>query len=185
MRPPKIIKPYVMTFARQVVGCDDVTPFYVECFPLNGGPHNECFALVESYITIHGGEMIVGWAIWERPKVFIEAEFHAIWRSPDGRFVDIVPRQLPIQRILFIHDARRRYSGVQIDNKRKPLNNDKDVKRFLELHALRFRLLNEGKLKHYHGWLDPTPQMLAVDKEAAAIELKIIQRYGMWLPENT
>lgn len=184
MRPPKLIKPYVETFVRQVVGGNGASPFCVSCAPLQGGPQNECFALVEAHVARHGGSAILGWAIWERPKVFIEAEFHTIWRTPDGRHIDIAPRGLPIPRILFAHDSRRKHNGMQVDNVRKALTKDKDVERFLYLRSEYFRLLNEGDLKYQFGEIPATPKMLANIKEATALEYKLLNRYGVWLPEN-
>ncbi len=62
--------------------CNGITqesfPFEALCRPLLNKPFNECFHIVEEYINNNGGERIIGWAIWERPGTFIEAEFHAI-----------------------------------------------------------------------------------------------------------
>ena len=183
MRPPKIIKPYVLSFARQVVG-EETTPTYVPCSPVSGALQNECFPLVDSHIERNGGRVVLGWAIWEWPSVFIEAEFHAIWCAPGGNIIDIAPRPFPIQRILFVEDARRKYSGMQVDNIRKPLVKDKDVKRFIDLAGQWFRLLNQGKLKHQYGEIEKTPEMARVEKERTAIEFKLLKRYGPWLPES-
>ena len=35
MRPPKLIKPYVASFSRQVIGTVDAMPFYIPCAPLH------------------------------------------------------------------------------------------------------------------------------------------------------
>ncbi|QOJ19974.1 MAG: hypothetical protein HRU77_04250 [Gammaproteobacteria bacterium] len=187
MRPPKLIKPYVISFARQVVG-GDASPFYVPCSPLYGAPQNECFSLVESQVSIHGGAAVLGWAIWERPKVFIEAEFHAIWRAPDGNFLDLSPRPVRVPRILFVHDHRRKHNRTQVNNIRKPLAKDKDVDRFLRLADEFFRLLNEGNLKHHLGEFPVTPKMYAKMRtnrnEAAILEQKLLNRYGPWSPEE-
>lgn len=184
MRPPKLIKPYVMTFARQVRRGTGGAPFYVPCSPLQGVAQNECFSVVERHVAEHGGTRLIGWAVWERPRVYIEAEFHAIWRRPDGAHIDLAPRRLPIPRILFLADQHRKHDGTQVDNVRKPLTKDKDVQRFLQLRAEYFRLINEGDLKHQFGKIPATPELLANVKEASAIEQKIVQRYGLWLHES-
>ena len=59
---------------------------------------------------------IYGWSVWEWPKVFIEAKFHAVWKQPDGSFLDIAPKSLPIPRVLFIPDPRRVYLGSPAQN---------------------------------------------------------------------
>lgn len=183
MRPPKLIKPYVLSFARQVVGGSDVLPFYVLSAPLQGAPQNECFSHVESHAALHGGSAVLGWAIWERPKVFIEAEFHSIWCAPDGSYLDLSPRQFPIPRILFIQDKRRKHNDTQIDNVRKALTKNKNVERLLLLRKEYFRLINEGELKHQFGEIPATPQLLANVKEAVVLERKLLNHYGPWLPE--
>lgn len=184
MRPPKILKPYVVSFIRDVVCENEVNPIYVGCDPVKDAPQNECFQVVQSYIEQNGGTAVIGWAIWERPKVFIEAEFHAIWRAPDGRYLDISPRQRRVPRILFIQDNRRKYEGVQVDNVRKSLTKDKDVERFLFLRREYFKLLNEGDLKNQFGMIPATPKIRANINEALDLEQKLNKRYGSWLPEE-
>lgn len=159
MRPPKLIKPYVISFARQVVS-DCAPPFYIPCVPLHGSQQNECFSLVERQVKLKGGNAVLGWTIWERPKVFIEAEFHAVWRAPDGGFHDLAPRRLPIPRTLFVLDHRRKFNGTQVDNVRKALATDRDVKQYLNLMKESYRLLNEGDLEHQFGRFPATRRML-------------------------
>lgn len=182
MRPPKLIKPYVISFSRQVMGKDDAMPFYIPCAPLHDFPHNECFSLVESYVELHGGNMVLGWAIWEHPKLFIEAEFHAVWCAPDGSYLDISPRSHDVQRVLFIPDVRKKYYGTQVDNIRKSLTKDKNVKHFLFLRSEFFHLLNEGDLKHQFGDIRFTPEMLANEKESSILIEKLLRHYGHCLP---
>lgn len=184
MRPPKILKPYVVSFIRDVVNDSEVNPIYVGCDPVKHAPQNECFQVVQNYIEQNGGTAVIGWAIWERPKVFIEAEFHTIWRAPDGRYLDISPRQRPVPRILFIQDNRRKYEYVQVDNVRKSLTKDKDVERFLFLRREYFKLVNEGDLKHQFGLIPATPKIRANIYEAMDLEQKLNKRYGPWLPEE-
>lgn len=177
MRPPKTIEPYVTDFARHVLGMHNVRLFYVQCSPVQGAPENECFALIEDCVARCGGTATVGWAIWERPNVYIEAEFHTIWHSPDGKPFDFSPRTLPIPRILFLPDPRRKYNGTQVNNVRRPLTNDKDVKKLLALADRLFHLTNEGKL-NLQRKVVATPKMLRIEEERAALTLKVIRRYG-------
>lgn len=184
MRPPKLIKPYVVTFARQVVSSAEVSAFYVWSSPAKGAPQNECFSVVDACVAKNGGRRVIGWAIWERPKVYIEAEFHAVWQMPSGEILDISPRPLPIPRILFIDDRNRKHTGFQVDNIRKPLVKDKDVHEFLALRSEYFRLTNEGDKKHQFGEIVATPAIIANMERGAALEQKIIKRYGALVPES-
>jgi len=60
------------------------------------------------HVEEQGGAVQHGWALWEWPRVMVEAEFHAVWRSPDGSRLDVTPREDSQQRILFVSHAERR-----------------------------------------------------------------------------
>ena len=184
MRPPSPIQDYVVAFAKRVAPRSNTAPFYVSCRPLQGVPYGECFPVVDSHARRYGGKVGLGWAIWERPGVFIEAEFHAVWVVSGTQILDIAPRPYDIPRILFLPDVHRLYEGVQVDNVREALVDDPDVKRFLYLAAERFNVTNEGELKKKHGTIENTPQLVAIDEEMIATECKLIERYGWWLPED-
>ena len=68
--------PHTQEFCRELVSVE--TPITDACRPIPNQPENECFPIVEEYVAANGGERIIGWSIWERPGVFIEAELHAI-----------------------------------------------------------------------------------------------------------
>lgn len=59
--------------------------------------------------TIHnGGNVQPGWLLWEDPRIgFCEAEFHAVWVSPEGRLVDVTPRRDQEKRVMFVPDPTR------------------------------------------------------------------------------
>ncbi|WP_147461888.1 MULTISPECIES: SEC-C metal-binding domain-containing protein [Pseudomonas syringae group] len=52
----------------------------------------ECFDNVASKIEKEGGEVVYGWLIWDWPEVFTEAEFHAVWKSPEGQEANLYTR---------------------------------------------------------------------------------------------
>jgi len=182
MRPPKLIKPYVLRFCRSIV--PDAAPVYVPCRPLLGAPANECFPLVERQAASVGGERVFGWSVWEWPRVFIEAEFHAVWKQPDGSFLDITPKSLPIPRVLFVPDPKRAYHGRQIDNIRLPLCNDKAVKRFCEVSALIFKELNTGALADVYGEVLASEQCTRYIIEKERVLATLRGRYGVNHPEH-
>jgi len=61
---------------------------------------DDCFPIVAEQVAAEGGQQVFGWALWELPGVFIEAEFHSVWQSPAGELVDIVPRVRPFVSVL-------------------------------------------------------------------------------------
>lgn len=176
MTPPKLIKPYVISFCRSFV--TDPQPDYIPVEPLPGEKGNECFVIVERQISKYGGSQQIGWTIWEWPKVFIEAEFHAVWRQDDHLLIDLTPKPIPMLRILFVSDHKRKYKGRQIDNIRKPLVRDRDLSRFCDVSHLIHMEQNKGDLADYHGIMPVTPILEKYFHEKAALFERLCRRYG-------
>ena len=104
-----------------------------------------------------------------------------MWKSPEGDFVDIVPRSRPFTEIAFVPDASRRYENRQVDNIRKQLVIDNDVKRFLFLCKRRFAILNAGERAMQHAVILPKADMReleANEKESMRLERRIHKRYA-------
>lgn len=179
--PPKIIKPYVVSFCRSIVSTPE--PRYVPLEPLDGVEPDSCFETVVDQIKKYGGTQQIGWAIWEWPKVLIEAEFHCIWIAPDGREFDITPKKLPMPRILFLPDPKRRYEGFQRDNFRKPLCKDKDVLRLIAIQKAMHAELNRGELKYVHGEVAMGPRYIKLMRENTMIQERLAGRYGDFLSD--
>jgi len=120
---------------------DSQKPGYVRVQPDPDSQVQECFTNVRDKVERDGGRICFGWAIWEWPRVMIEAEFHAIWISPEDEQIDITPKPEGIRRILFLPDSARAYDynrgHYRIDNIRRPLTDDPLV---LELIAVREQL---------------------------------------------
>lgn len=143
------------------------TPFYVDVAPILGAPINECFSLVECYVRQHGGTRVIGWSLWEMPGLFVEAEFHAIWRSPEGSYLDIAPKMEATARILFLPSPDVIYSGRLVDNIRRPIGNDPKVIQYLRCFNDLFEFRNRVQKAGQHGEIEL--------KGADQAELKTIQ----------
>lgn len=179
MRAAPINAPHVKEFCLGVAAGQE--PITVLCQPIPNQPENECFSVLPQHVSSFGGEQIIGWAIWERPGVFIEAEFHAVWRNPSGEYVDISSREIRFDAITFLPDPNRKYLGRQVDNVRKSLVKDHDVTRFLYLAKRRFEILNSGNLADQHGYI-ALPKKLEREymetmKELARLQKRLATRY--------
>jgi hypothetical protein len=156
-------------------------PILVSHEPLPGQPLLECFSIVPEHIIAQGGEQLTGWAIWEHPGMFIEAEFHCVWKDASGALHDLTPRSIPLEHILFLPDSGREYRGRQVDNIRQPLVNDRDVIRYLHLFTRRFEITNAGDLADQHGEITLPPRALReyrkIEKEMAQLNLRLGRRY--------
>jgi hypothetical protein len=86
-----------------------------------GANVDDCFLNVADKVSKDGGQLVHGWTIWEWAGVMIEAEFHAVWESPSGERVDITPKADGEDRILFLPDPGRTWSGEYVDNVRHSL----------------------------------------------------------------
>lgn len=79
------------------------------CRPLSFVPETEnCHLNVWCQAREHGGQPQHGWVLaQDKSKMFSEAIFHTVWRSPDGKLVDVTPRVDSEKRLLFVPDLHR------------------------------------------------------------------------------
>jgi hypothetical protein len=146
---PAVLSPSFVSLCQGIV--PGGTPIYVDVRPEQGQPTNDCFPIVEHRVRREGGSTVYGWSLWEMPSLFIEAEFHAVWRSSNSELLDIASKKWTTQRILFLADPNRRYEGHQINNIRKPLLNHRAVVGFLKTFDEEFELMNRGERSYQHG----------------------------------
>lgn len=130
--------------------CPTSAPIYVTVVPESYARARFCFPAVQEKIKRDGGEQVIGWQIWNTGYL-IEAEFHAIWKSSSGALVDITPKQIPVEKILFLPDSNMQYNGVQVDNIRLNISNNRLVDDLIEVSKIIYRQLNKGDLAHQHG----------------------------------
>jgi len=134
---------------------DKVTPggqaVYLAVRPEADAAANECFPNVEAKVARSGGRMLCGWQLWEWPHVMIDAEFHAVWLSPEGAMVDVTPKPQGDTRILFVPDPRRCYTGRVVDNVRLPLRDDQLIRHFIRAAELKTIVMNRGERASQYG----------------------------------
>jgi len=88
-------------------------PEYIKVVPVAGSVPGKCYENVARKIAISEGEQINGWVIWQWNNMLIEAEPYSLWQSPEGECADITPREIGVQRILFLPDPSVEYgTGV-------------------------------------------------------------------------
>lgn len=131
MKAANIRKPHVVSFCQSVV--PGAKPVYVPFQEVRLAQPLNCFFNVSTAQKALGGDMVIGWSIWEWPRVMIEAEFHAVLRLPDGRLFDLTPRNHELRKISFIEDPSARDEGQRVDNIRQPLKQDADIERLITL----------------------------------------------------
>lgn len=120
-------------------------PIYLDVTPESYAEINECIPAVNQKIEKDGGSVQLGWQIWQTPNIMIEAEFHAVWKSPDGTFKDITPKSENIRRILFIPDSKAKYNGALRNNIRLNISGNKLVDDFIRICNAIYKLTNKGE----------------------------------------
>jgi hypothetical protein len=104
--PPEIDEA-VRIFCSEVAPGNE--PIHVKVIPRRGAKQDECFPNVREAVRAQGGRIVYGWTIWVWPRVYFEAEHHAVWETPGGTLVDVTPKAAGEKRILFQPDPGRTY----------------------------------------------------------------------------
>lgn len=130
-------------------------PRYLEVRPEPGATVNGCFSNVRARCARHGGRMLCGWQLWEWPRVLVEAEFHAVWLSPQGEMVEITPKPHGETSILFVPDEQHGYDGRVVDNVRMALHEDQLIEHFIRVsRAIVQVMVGSGRAsRHGRAWI--------------------------------
>lgn len=82
-------------------------PQYVPVVDDTHGLYGWCSDGVAEKIKFDGGTHAFGWIVWEWPNAIWTAEFHDVWKNPDGELIDITPKPGGESSILFVYDHTR------------------------------------------------------------------------------
>ena len=100
-------------------------PTLVPVQPARSSEPLRCFWNAAAHAAEHGGAAVFGWAIFEWPHLFWEAQHHAVWQNPAGQLIDITPSAAPgSAKTLFVEDAAACFDvefGSPEDTQRFPL----------------------------------------------------------------
>jgi hypothetical protein len=145
-RTPDNISPQVQDLCRQTN--PSTMPGYIAITPEPGCEPNDCFECIRRKVARDGGRIQFGWSIWEWPRVYIEAEHHAVYEPAAGRpWLDITPAAQPdIRGRLFLPDDSAVYDfgneGVLRGNRRLALSDDPLIQEFFAAAKKRDEILN-------------------------------------------
>jgi len=143
--------------------CPETEAIFMTIKPDPDCQPNDCFHCVRRKMERHGGRIQFGWAIWEWPRVFIEAEHHAVYEPPNGPpWIDITPSAVGgICHRLFLPDDTATYNyqceGVRKDNIRMALSDDPLIQKLFSTSI------------EYNNILNAIPGigMISVDRQTA------------------
>jgi hypothetical protein len=123
-------------------------PDFIAISPEAGCRPAECFFNVQRKVQKEGGRIQYGWALWEWPAVFIEAEHHAIYEPPVGSpWRDITPCLDNSKKRLFLPDDSATYDfeneGIRQDNHRLAISDDPLIEEFFKAAKKRSAFFND------------------------------------------
>lgn len=148
-RTPLKINNLVQKFCREIV--PDSFPQFIKVDVWEKSEPLDCYNNVKKYCSKFGGEVVYGWMILIWPSVFIEAQFHAVWRDNSANLLDITDNVGHFEKILFLEDRNRIYEGKQVNNKRKALRKTNLINNYFRLADFVFGIMNEGELAEKTG----------------------------------
>ena len=135
-------------------------PFLIDFIPEKDAKVLDCFPTVQKKVKECGGNMILGWQFWETTNI-IEAEFHAVWESPEEKIIDITPKSINgIYHTLFLIDENLVYQGKQKDNYRINTTQNKFVDDLIKVCEAIFKFENKGERAYQYSL-----QMTALEEE--------------------
>jgi hypothetical protein len=178
---PVQITPDILSLCRDINGA---SPLFVQVKPHKGAKYGECFFNVANAIHNSGGEIMNGWAIWEWPRVFVEAEHHAIWKL-GNEYIDVTPHIPETGRALFLPDQNAEFDYANRKRKmniKRAVNNNKHVKDWIALTDSMHKLIEENSVGELVQ-LDQTAQLKLkrIHHESENTKLGII----LWLAKTT
>jgi hypothetical protein len=184
-RTPEAVSEPVRRLCRQIR--PGVEPVFVPIKQEPDAAPLDCFEAVRRKVARDGGRIQFGWAIWEWPRVYIEAEHHAVYEPPAGPpWVDLTPAAVGIWRRLFLPDDTAVYDfeneGVLRDNVRLAVADDPLVEELFDTARDRLRILNAlpgvGQIKVDR---QTAAQLTALERRKAQLGYELALKYA---PQN-
>ena len=123
----------------------------VPVVPVDNAPVNECFSIVKGRVAANGGELVIGWSLWVSPRLFVEAEFHGVWRDNSGALIDLAPKAKSVAQVLFLPDPSKIFDEVQVPNIRRPIRQIPELIAYFETFDAEYELMNRGERSRVFG----------------------------------
>ncbi len=170
----KSINPLIKDENSEAFGYIDISPeayngeYQVGC----------CQTNVAKKIEKDGGRRLIGWCIWKSP-VLLEAQYHHVWLSPEGKIEDITPQSDEGETILFVIDPEQKDDGLPVQNKRKILKNIPEVRKMIDLqdrlyfYRRRYQIPYSNNMQFPNQQELQTFQKLQRDLQLTTIEIEL------------
>ena len=110
----------IQKLARQIDSKSETKQVPVQ--PDEGCSLGSCFDNVRAVVRRRGGSTQYGWRMREQTGAYVEGEFHAVWRTPEGLLTDVTPRSDGLTTILFLPDSTAIWEGEDVPPRRLMLH---------------------------------------------------------------
>lgn len=107
---PCSLTPELRAFCQSISSSE---PVFINSIPVQGSVAGFCFDNVERKVRRSGGAIEYGWAIWNFPALYFEAEHHAVWRNKRETLIDVSPQMASRCRMLFLPDETAIYDRMR------------------------------------------------------------------------
>jgi hypothetical protein len=97
---PARISDDIIKFVGQLDG--HTSPEWVPVEPLPDGEVGWRHRNVAKMVAVNAGVSVHRWCIWEHAGLYLTAEFHAVWRTPEGQLFCLTPKPDGERHILFV-----------------------------------------------------------------------------------
>ncbi len=175
----------VKTFQRSIPGT--TRPVFVPLRPRADSIPNDCFENVRRQKDEAGGEIVHGWRIYIMPGLFLEAEFHAVWKAPDGRLVDVSPPpEEGTTRIVFFPDPTRSFQGEPVLSLHWPLVQMRELREYFKAFKEDWLAIRESARRRGIAYNEPLdrsdPALLEPRRRLVDATLALARRVGRRAP---
>jgi len=168
---PKGITQFILNLCNEIN--PQSKPIYIPVRPTKGAQVNECFGNVKAKVKRDNGFLQYGWGIWEWKNVLIEAEFHAVWKSPEGKLICVTPNPYKESKMLFLSDDTMEYDGVhRVDNIRKSLRIEPVVDELIKIKKCAFTEFEKLTLGQFGNIKSFTPSTKLVELSKSEIVIR-------------
>ena len=94
-----------------------------------------CHLNVKAVVAERGGGEETGWSMWNLADLWLEADPHAVWVTPDGERIDVTPDPHGETRRLFLPDSEIKFEGYPIRKQYHPLRSGSEIERAIALNT--------------------------------------------------
>ena len=159
------------TFCRDIVSQPELTRVPVN--PDGSATNGMCAKNVLHKISECGGQLITGWDItWELDGL-LEAEWHVVWQSSNGDWVDLTPRKDGQSESLFLRDEGEFQPTKYIPNKRLAIRDTPRSRALFKLAEMQDKV--KAASWHNGAWTMTTDQENEIFMRASKIMFGVPQ----------